>query len=92
MVTYLFMDAISFPTNFGKAFTDKLNETLPPNIKLKDCMQIMAEHNLLYKLTHVNPKLFLFTRLTGVVWGSAHLTATGMQQQLSEWVGTGKPL
>ena len=62
MVTYLFMDAISFPTNFEKAFTDKLNETLPPNIKLKDCMQIMAEHKLLYKLPNVNPKLFFVHR------------------------------
>ena len=88
----MFMDAISFPTNFEKAFTDKLNETLPPNIKLKDCMQIMAEHKLLYKLQNVNPKLFLFTRLTGVVWGSAHSTATGMQQQFAVWEVTGKPL
>ena len=54
----MFMDAISFPTNFEKAFTDKLNETLPPNTKLKDCLQIMAEHKLLYKLPNVNPKLF----------------------------------
>ena len=52
------MDAISFPTNFEKEFIDQLNETLPQNIKLKDCLQIMAEHKLLYKLQNVNPKLF----------------------------------
>ena len=52
------LDAISFPTNFEKTFIDKLNETLPPNIKLKDCLQIMAEHELLYKLPNANPKLF----------------------------------
>ena len=51
----MFMDALSFPTNFEKAFTDKLNETLPPNTKLKDCVQIMAEHKLLYKLPNANP-------------------------------------
>ena len=89
----MFMDAISFPTNFEKAFTDKLNETLPPNIKLKDCMQIMAEHNLLYKLPHVNPKLFFVHKANrGGLGLNPFLTATGMQQQLSEWVGTGKPL
>ena len=86
------MDAISFPTNFEKAFTDKLNETMPPNIKLKACMQIMGEHKLLHKLTNVNPKLFLVHKANRGGLGSAHLTATGMQQQLSEWVGTGKPL
>ena len=66
----MFMDAISFPTNFEKAFTDKLNETLPPNIKLKDCMQIMAGHNLLYKLPHVNPKLF-FVHKANMGWFGA---------------------
>ena len=55
----MFMDAISFPTNFEKAFTDKLSETLPPNIKLKDCLHILAEHKLLYRLPKVNPKLFV---------------------------------
>ena len=54
----MFMDAIPFPANFEKAFTDKLNETLPPNIKLKECLQIMNEHKLLNKLQNVNPTLF----------------------------------
>ena len=53
------MDALSFPTNFEKALTDKLSETLPPNIKLKDCLQIMDEYKLLYRLPNVNPKFFV---------------------------------
>ena len=88
----MFMDAISFPTNFEKAFTDKLSETLPPNIKLKDCLQIMAEHKLLYKLPNVNPKLFFVHKANRGGLGLSPLNCHRNAAQLSEWVGTGKPL
>ena len=35
--TYMSLGAGGFPTNFETAFMDKLNETLPPNVKLQEC-------------------------------------------------------
>ena len=52
------MDGISFNPKFEEAFTAKLDENLAPNLKLKDLLQILAEHKITHKQKGVNPKLF----------------------------------